>query len=134
MRSTPLNSVTRFCLLITASPEAIDAHLRAIRFVRTAEEAGYPVTQVFFYLDAVHIAHRQLDIASDEVNLQQQWRALAKQLGIELQICVAAAARRGLPADAQGQCAEVQSDFAIVGLGQLAMGLAQPDTKLIHFR
>ena len=75
--------------------------------------------------------------ASDEENLVADWRALAQEHGVELDVCVAAALRRGLldsqEAESAGlTVANVSEPFVLSGLGQLAEAALGVD-RLVQF-
>jgi len=92
---------------------------------------------VFFYHDGVNVATRLSIPPQDERNIQQNWSALAKDHGVDLVVCIAAAQRRGLldenEAKRQGKDADnIAEGFRISGLGQLIEMGIQTD-RLVTF-
>ncbi|MET1257222.1 sulfurtransferase complex subunit TusD [Aliikangiella maris] len=128
-----------FTLLISGSPSGTQAHLSALRFARCALAQNHQISNIFFYQDAVAVANRFNVTPSDENNLAQSWLNLSKQYQIELQVCIAAANRRGIISDEEAKQNHIdshslQAGFHLLGLGQLAASLSQPQNKLIHFK
>lgn len=114
----------KFGILISEGPYTHQASDTAYHFVKSALEAGHEVPRVFFYHDGVNVGTRLSVPPQDERNIQQQWSALAKDHGVDLVICIAAAQRRGMldanEAARQGKDADnIAEGFRISGLGQL---------------
>jgi tRNA 2-thiouridine synthesizing protein D len=114
----------KFGILISEGPYTHQASDTAYHFVKSALEAGHEVPRVFFYHDGVNVGTRLSVPPQDERNIQQQWSALAKDHGVDLVICIAAAQRRGMldanEAERQGKDANnIAEGFRISGLGQL---------------
>ncbi len=128
-----------FLVLVTGSPTHSQAHLSAIRFVSAALAKGNKISQIFFYQDAVHVANKMILKPQDEAQLMAQWKAISNKHNIELQVCVAAANRRGVINEEEASInnidsTSIDSDFKILGLGQLASRLNDVSTKLIQFK
>lgn len=130
-------------LLVTGSPSQSQAHLSAIRFTKAALSGGVPVKSVFFYQDAVHVANRFNYKPSDETNITSTWLKLAETGQFELQVCVAAANRRGILSRedsvltgkfSHSEEFSLETGFALLGLGQLVAAMSDPALKIIHFR
>ena len=135
---TPAEKLASFCLLVTGSYTVGEAHLHGLRFARAALASGHKVEKVFFYGEAVAIASLSLVLPTDEPQIAAQWRSLSAEHQFPLEVCVTAAARRGILDRAEAvsidlTAATVNPDFAIVGLGQLAVSMSNPAIKLIHF-
>ena len=113
----------RISLLIQGAPCSTAAPQRALRFARAACAAGHALGRVFFYKDAVAIASR----FGDDGGARDDWTAFAAQRGIELAVCVSAAARRGI---VDGE--SLAAGFAIAGLGQFIEALEDGD-RLVAF-
>lgn len=129
----------QFCILVTASPLKTQAHLTAIRFIRELTQQKSSIRSVFFYQDAVLVANRFSAPPSDEPQLCHEWQAIAENLGIELQTCVAASYRRGVIDRHQAnelafETSNLHDQFKITGLGQLAAAMSDTKVKLIHFK
>ncbi|MOA56146.1 Sulfurtransferase TusD [compost metagenome] len=75
--------------------------------------------------------------ASDEFDLVRAWAALAQQHGVELNVCVAAALRRGVTDEQEAAqlalaAANLQPGFTLSGLGSLAEAALSND-RLVQF-
>ncbi|WP_286272913.1 sulfurtransferase complex subunit TusD [Thalassotalea hakodatensis] len=110
----------KIAVIITTPPTS---HLTktALQFVKDAEEQ-YNVIGVFFYQSGVLNAARNIDIASDEVNIAVSWSTFAQESKIPMHLCSTAAERFGLTCYLQnGQPAKdtLQDGFQPSGLGEL---------------
>ncbi|WP_108652417.1 sulfurtransferase complex subunit TusD [Dongshaea marina] len=85
-----------FALLISGPPYGNSRASRALQLARAILNAGHKLPRIFFYQDGVLNANSLLAPASDEFDLHQGWCELAQQQGVQLEICVAAAQRRGV--------------------------------------
>ena len=124
-------------VVISEGPYTHQAADTAYRFVKSAIEKGHEVPRVFFYHDGVNVATRLSLPPQDERHIQQNWTALAKEHGVDLVVCVAAAQRRGLldesEATRNGKDANnIAEGFRISGLGQLIEMGIQTD-RLVTF-
>ena len=95
---------------------------------------GFPA---FFYREGVLNANQLTAPASDEFDLVRGWTQLAQQHGVALNVCVAAALRRGVTdeqeAAQQGLAsANLQPGFTLSGLGSLAEASLSCD-RLVQF-
>lgn len=111
-------------IVISEGPYTHQAADTAYHFVRSAIARGHEVARVFFYHDGVNVSTRLSVPPQDERNIQKNWTALARDHGIDLVVCIAAAQRRGLldenEANRQGKDAHnIAEGFRISGLGQL---------------
>ena len=114
----------KFGIVVSEGPYTHQASDSAYQFAKAALAAGHEVPRVFFYHDGVNVGTRLSIPPQDERNIQQNWTALAKDHGVDLVICIAAAQRRGLldenEANRQGKDANnIAEGFRISGLGQL---------------
>ena len=114
----------KFGIVVSEGPYTHQASDSAYHFVKAALEAGHEVPRVFFYHDGVNVATSLSVPPQDERNIQQQWSAIAKDHGVDLVVCIAAAQRRGMldenEAKRQGKDAHnIAEGFRISGLGQL---------------
>ena len=126
-------------ILVTGSPTNSQAHLSALRFANAAVQNNHLIKSIFFYQDAVNVANRYIIKPSDEAQLSEQWAKLAKKHEFELQVCVAAANRRGILSNEEAQLNQLEQHslhpaFSILGLGQLAAALSDPNTKIVQFK
>ena len=122
----------RIALLIQGAPQGSDAPAAALRFARAAHAAGHRIHRAFFHKDGVCIAHRFVSRPADEPDVAAQWLEFARDHGVELTVCVAAAARRGVvdagEASRAGlEGATVREGFEVAGLGQMVEAMAAAD-------
>lgn len=104
----------------------------AQRFIIAALAAGHLIEQVFFYHDAVAEADANAAPAQDDPTALEPWPLLAKRGNFALNVCVAAAARRGVLSTEEAKrlekpCANLQQGFELVGLGVFIEGLINAD-------
>lgn len=127
----------RFALVITGPVYGTQSAADAYRFARALVEQGHILNQVFFYQAGVHSANSLVQPASDEFNLHQAWVALAKEQNITLDVCVAAALRRGVCDESSAQQAglvhwNLTAPFSLSGLGSLAKAAITAD-RVVQF-
>ena len=123
-------------VVVSEGPYTHQAADTAYQFVKAAVNKGEEVPRVFFYHDGVNVSTRLSVPPQDERHIQQNWTALAKDHGIDLVVCIAAAQRRGLldenEAQRQGKDAHnIAEGFRISGLGQLIEMGIQTDRMVI---
>ncbi|MCB1333391.1 MAG: sulfurtransferase complex subunit TusD [Roseivivax sp.] len=124
-------------VVVSEGPYTHQAADTAYHFVKAALDNGHEVPRVFFYHDGVNVSTRLSVPPQDERHIQNNWTALAKDKGIDLVVCIAAAQRRGLldenEAKRQGKDASnIAEGFRISGLGQLIEMGIQTD-RLVMF-
>ena len=124
-------------VVVSEGPYTHQAADSAYHFVKAALDKGHEVPRVFFYHDGVNVSTRLSVPPQDERNIQQNWTALAKEHGLDLVVCIAAAQGRGLldenEAQRQGKDANnIAEGFRISGLGQLIEMGIQTD-RLVTF-
>lgn len=113
-----------FSLVIHGTaPTSYAAH-SGLNFARAVIDGGHSIARVFFYHDAVRIADGNVVLPQDETSIAEQWREFAQRHQIELNLCIAAALRRGVLNEAEQQryqrpSANSIAEFEVVGLGQL---------------
>lgn len=131
------NTVMIFQLNIYAPPWSSNATEKAVAFAQQALADGHEIKRVFFFFDGVYHGLSTQSPASDEFNQLAQWQALANQ-GVELLICIAAAANRGILNAEEAQRYEQKLTtcddcFEITGLGQWAAGFHDAD-RILSFK
>ena len=124
-------------ILILGAPFNSEACYTAFRYVKAALETNIKVERVFFYQSAVHTASSLSCTPRDEYNLYTAWQDLKKSYHLDLVVCIAAAARRGIIDESEAKrhnkvAHNMSSDFELSGLGQLIEAIAATD-KLITF-
>ena len=116
----------KFGIVVSEGPGQRRSADSAYHFVRAALAKGHEVTRVFFYHDGVHVGARTSTLPQDEHNIGEQWAMLAAEHGLDLVVCVAAAARRGVLDEDAGRLLDqtpapgrLFPEFRAAGLGQL---------------
>jgi tRNA 2-thiouridine synthesizing protein D len=112
-----------FSILVNAAPYSQQGAYTAYRFCEAALKKGQTIGRIFFYGDGVNNGSACIDPPQDEINLVTRWQILANAHGIELVICVAATARRGVK--------NIAKPFKISGLGQLIEAIAQSERFVV---
>ncbi|WP_431224698.1 sulfurtransferase complex subunit TusD [Serratia sp. L9] len=126
-----------YCLLVTGPAYGTQQASSAWQFAQSLLAAGHRITSVFFYREGVLNANQLTSPANDEFDLVRAWVTLAQQHTVELNVCVAAALRRGV-ADRQEAsqlqllAANLQPGFTLSGLGALAEAALSCD-RLVQF-
>ncbi|GAB3215254.1 sulfurtransferase complex subunit TusD [Pseudaeromonas pectinilytica] len=126
-----------FALLVCGAPYGTESAAQAYLFARELIVQGHTLKKVFFYQEGVLNANFLTSPASDEQNLVAAWVSLAREHAVELDVCVAAALRRGVldgdEAHSAGlSVANVEAPFVLSGLGQLAEAALGVD-RLVQF-
>lgn len=115
----------RYTLMVTGPAYGTQQATSAYLFARALLTAGHQLESVFFYREGVLNANQLTAPASDEFDLVRAWQAIHQEQGVALNICVAAALRRGV-SDAQEAArlqlasSNLQPGFTLSGLGALA--------------
>lgn len=127
----------KFGIVVNEGPYNHQASDSAYHFTRAALGQGHEVMRVFFYHDGVYNGSRLTTPPQDDRHITNRWTELAKDHGLDLVVCVAAAQRRGIvDADEQkrhGKDANnIAEGFRISGLGQLIETGIQAD-RLVTF-
>lgn len=115
----------RYTLMVTGPAYGTQQATSAYLFARALLAAGHELESVFFYREGVLNANQLTAPASDEFDLVRAWQALHQEEGVALNICVAAALRRGVSdakeaARLQLAGSNLQPGFTLSGLGALA--------------
>nr|WP_095996153.1 sulfurtransferase complex subunit TusD [Serratia oryzae] len=126
-----------YCLLVTGPAYGTQQASSAWQFAQALLAAGHNLSSVFFYREGVLNANQLTSPASDEFDLVRAWVGLSRQHGIELNICVAAALRRGITDEQEAaqlglSSANLQEGFTLSGLGSLAQAALSCD-RLVQF-
>ncbi|CAM3890026.1 sulfurtransferase complex subunit TusD [Serratia silvae] len=126
-----------YCLLVTGPAYGTQQASSAWQFAQALLAAGHRITSVFFYREGVLNANQLISPASDEFDLVRAWVDLAQAHGVELNVCVAAALRRGVTDEQEAAqlalvTANLQPGFTLSGLGSLAEAALSND-RLVQF-
>lgn len=115
----------RYCLLVTGPAYGTQQASAAYQFALALIACGHKLESIFFYREGVSNANQLTAPASDEFDLVRAWQHLASEHQVALNVCIAAALRRGVVDDAEArnqglEGANLQSGFNLTGLGSLA--------------
>lgn len=115
----------RYALLVTGPAYGTQQSSSALLFAQALLAAGHQLESVFFYREGVLNASELTSPASDEFHLSQAWQKLHREQGVTLNVCVAAALRRGIADRQEAQnlalpAANLAEGFQLSGLGALA--------------
>jgi tRNA 2-thiouridine synthesizing protein D len=122
---------------VYSAPWSNQSSIDALEFIHEALQQGHEVSRVFFFFDGVYHGLRSQSPASDEFNFLEKWQQLSEN-GVELQLCIAASANRGILDDNEAQRYEqnittIAPCFVLAGLGQWATGFHDSD-KIMTFK
>ncbi|MBD1581392.1 sulfurtransferase complex subunit TusD [Pseudoalteromonas sp. S16_S37] len=117
--------MSKFVLSLHSGVADHDCLQRLSRFAHAAVQSGHQISCIFLYQDAVNHASQHFQLASDELNVQATWQALA-DLGIPLMLCVTAAEKRAIDTNNTGL-------FTVAGLAEFAMLSTKAD-KWVQFK
>ncbi|MFJ5340242.1 sulfurtransferase complex subunit TusD [Pectobacterium sp. CHL-2024] len=126
-----------YCLLVTGPAYGTQQASSALQFAQALLAEGHRLKSVFFYREGVLNANQLTSPANDEFDLVRAWQQLGETHQVTLNVCVAAALRRGVT-DAQQATqlnlagANLQPGFALSGLGELAQSVLTCD-RVIQF-
>ncbi|MFJ5318630.1 sulfurtransferase complex subunit TusD [Pectobacterium versatile] len=126
-----------YCLLVTGPAYGTQQASSALQFAQALLAEGHRLKSVFFYREGVLNANQLTSPASDEFDLVRAWQKLGEMHQVALNVCVAAALRRGVT-DAQQATqlnlagANLQPGFVLSGLGELAQSVLTCD-RVIQF-
>ncbi|EAR09673.1 sulfurtransferase complex subunit TusD [Reinekea blandensis] len=127
----------KFQINVYGAPWTGNSARSAQQFIQHSLDSGHDIARVFFFFDGVYHGLNTQSPASDEFDLLSQWQALSDR-GVELLLCIAASANRGLLDDAEAKrydksAITVARGFSLTGLGQWASGFHDAD-RLITFK
>lgn len=111
-----------FTILVTGGVCDSLAAYRAYRFCEQAIEQGHKIQQVFFYQEGATQANQNVVLLADEYSPLESWQHLASEHQLTLNVCVAAAERRGVLN--QEQLQEHEKSALTLGEGFTIVGLA----------
>ncbi len=126
-----------FALLVTGPAYGTQQSSCALQFAQALVAAGHQLSSVFFYREGVSNANQLTTPASDECDVVREWQLLASLSGAQLNVCVAAALRRGIVDQQEATqhqllAANLQPGFSLSGLGALAEASLTCD-RLVQF-
>ncbi|MBU9813541.1 sulfurtransferase complex subunit TusD [Rahnella sp. C60] len=127
----------RYCLLVTGPAYGTQQASAAYQFALALISSGHHLDSVFFYREGVLNGNLLSAPASDEFDLVRAWQRMAADYQVALNVCVAAALRRGVIDETEahnqghGQT-NLQPGFTLTGLGSLAEASLTCD-RLVQF-
>ncbi|MEM0672673.1 sulfurtransferase complex subunit TusD [Dickeya oryzae] len=126
-----------YCLLVTGPAYGTQQACSAFQFAQALLAQGHRLQSVFFYREGVLNANQLTAPANDEFDLVRAWQQLASSHEVELNVCVAAALRRGVTdatqsAQLQLSGANLQPGFTLSGLGELSQSVLRCD-RVVQF-
>ena len=127
----------KFTLVILGSPATSQAPETALRFARALLAEGHQLACVFFHHDGVHAGNAASDPGADAQCAGAAWSELGERQGVELLLCAASAAHRGLfcSADARRRGRDqgnLLRGYSVAGLGQLVEAVLMSD-RVVSF-
>ncbi len=122
----------KISVLVLSAPFDSQSSYTALKYCEAALQSGKTIHRVFFYQSGVHNGSAISTPPKDEVNLHQRWRALKETYDLELIVCIAAAARRGVVDESEAKrhglaAHNLGEHFELSGLGQLIEAQALSD-------
>lgn len=122
---------------VYSAPWSSQSSVDALTFLEEALKQGHEISRVFFFFDGVYHGLSSQSPASDETNFLAQWQKIRDE-GVELLLCIAASANRGLLDEAEAKRYEkehptIDNCFSLTGLGQWATGFHDSD-HIITFK
>lgn len=129
--------ILRYSILVTGAPYGTQQASAAYQFSLALLARGHQLHSLFFYREGVLNGNQLTVPASDELDLVRLWQRLAADHQVKLNVCVAAALRRGVidnneARQQEGVQANLQPGFSMSGLGSLAQASLSCD-RLVQF-
>lgn len=126
-----------YTLVVTGPAYGTQQASSAYQFALALLNKGHILDSVFFYREGILNANQFTLPADDEFDLVKAWQKLAESHHVALNVCVAAALRRGvIDKQEAGQngfnCYNLQQGFTLSGLGSLAEAMLTSD-RVIQF-
>jgi len=124
-------------ILVLGAPYSSQSAVTAYHFTKAALEAGQSIHRVFFYQDGIHAGSALATPPQNEFDLYSAWQDLKRAYGLDLVICISAAAGRVLINASVAKrhnkdSSNLNNEFELSGLGQLVEAFALSD-RLITF-
>ncbi|EPR2252667.1 TPA: sulfurtransferase complex subunit TusD [Yersinia enterocolitica] len=130
-------SGVKYCLMVTGPAYGTQQASSAYQFALALINSGHHLVSVFFYREGVLNANQLTAPANDEFDLVRAWQQLANEHTVTLNVCVAAALRRGVTDQHEAEqlnlaAANLQPGFTLSGLGALAEAALTCD-RMVQF-
>lgn len=124
------SSLMRYVLQVKSSMYGGQGASLALQLAKALLASGHQIDQIFFAGDAVYNGNAFNFPANDEVNLMKEWQKLHTTYHIPLNLCVAAAQRRGI-VNAESAVDAAQNNlaygFQLSGLAEFSLALLNAD-------
>jgi tRNA 2-thiouridine synthesizing protein D len=126
------NNFMNISLLVMGAPYDSQSAYTAYRYAKAALESNHELARIFFYQSGVHNGTNLATPPQDEFNLYKAWSQLQQDYDLDLVVCIAAAARRGVIDEGemsrhQKEAYNLAPGFELSGLGQLVEAMATSD-------
>ncbi|HDL7645490.1 TPA: sulfurtransferase complex subunit TusD [Yersinia enterocolitica] len=127
----------KYGLMVTGPAYGTQQASSAYQFAQALINSGHHLVSVFFYREGVLNANQLTAPANDEFDLVRAWQQLANEHAVILNVCVAAALRRGITDQHEADqlnlaAANLQPGFTLSGLGALAEAALTCD-RMVQF-
>ncbi|CNF91871.1 sulfurtransferase complex subunit TusD [Yersinia enterocolitica] len=127
----------KYGLMVTGPAYGTQQASSAYQFAQALINSGHHLVSVFFYREGVLNANQLTAPANDEFDLVRAWQQLANEHAVILNVCVAAALRRGITDQHEAEqlnlaAANLQPGFTLSGLGALAEAALTCD-RMVQF-
>jgi tRNA 2-thiouridine synthesizing protein D len=131
-----MNRLT-YTLVVNGSVYGGQSARNAYQFANALVARGHTLVSIFFYKEGVTNGSALTVPANDEFDLVKGWQRLAKEHGVRLETCVAAALRRGILSEEESSLHGLDSHnlaagFEQAGLGSLAEAMLVQD-RVVQF-
>ncbi len=122
----------RFSLLIHYSPTQTEGAYTALQFAQELIAQSHTIYRVFLYRGGVALGNELVVHSTDELDIQREWQAFAKEHQLDMVVCIAAGLRRGLINETEAaRHGKLQHNLApaydLSGLGQWVDAVASSD-------
>lgn len=126
-----------YCILVLSSPLSGQGARNAANFAHALIARGHRLVRVFFLDDGTYVGGALSVFPQDEADRLDPWVTLAERYGVELDLCISSALRRGMLDEGERERheksgASIHDAFNIAGLGQLVEACSQSD-RLVTF-
>lgn len=125
----------QYVLQVNGSVYGTQSAYLAFQFAQQLLKSGHTLAQIFFYQAGVNNGNGFVNPANDEFNLQKAWQDLADNYQVKLNICMAAAQRRGVvePDSAKDYSQDnLAAKFELAGLAEFSQAVLSAD-RLVTF-
>ncbi|WP_026972358.1 sulfurtransferase complex subunit TusD [Aliagarivorans marinus] len=120
--------MSRYTLIVTSPVYGHQGSATALNLARAVLEEGHTLHAVFFYQEGVSNALATTMPAGDEIDMVKQWQQLKADSACQLLVCSAAAQRRGVLGQEEGEQRDIIIDgFEQTGLAEMSIAMLEAD-------